>query len=249
MDAVDVLRTPVHLRPYSRCLQLVFEHAHHTVDVPFSLLALGREHSRNLAVLVRFDVLEGQVLQQPLQLPHTQSVSEGRVDVESLLRDSRSPFIGHEAERSHVVQAVGQLDDNDPHVFGHRHQHLADACGPRGVVRVLYRARLVLAPDVHQLGLRELRHAVDELGDFFPEALRDLPLRNGSVLDHVVQQRGGQAGVVETQVGQVESGVERVLDEWLAGLAELPGVGFRGEPVRLFDCGHFVVRQVLGRLV
>jgi hypothetical protein len=48
----------------------------------------------------------------------------------------RSCFRGHGGDRAHVVQAVGQLDDQDPQVLGsHNHEHLRTvaACALRGV--------------------------------------------------------------------------------------------------------------------
>ena len=35
----------------------------------------------------------------------------------------------HGGDRPHVVEPVGQLDDQDPEVLGHRHQHLAHGGG------------------------------------------------------------------------------------------------------------------------
>ena len=186
---------------------------------------------------------------QPFQLPHAEPVGERRVDVEGLLRDGHFPILGHGVERAHVVQPVGKLDDDDAHVLGHRHEHLADACGPCGLVRVLDGTDFVLAPGVHELVLRELGHAVYERGDLFTEMFSQLLVSDGGVLDHVVQQRGAQCVVVEVEVDQVEGRAQGVFDERLAGLAVLAGVGLFGEPVGLFDGGDLVGRKIVTCLV
>ncbi len=147
------------------------------------------------------------------------------------------------------MKPVGQLDDDDAHVLGHRHEHLADACGPRGLVRVLDGADLVFAPGVHELVLRELGHAVDERGDLFPELIRELLVGDGSVFDHVVQQGGAQRVVVEVEIDQVKGRAQGVFDERFAGLAVLAGVRLFGEPVGLFDGGDLLGRKIVTCLV
>ena len=64
-----------------------------------------------------------------------------------------------EAQRAHVVQPVGELDDQHPGVAGHRDDHLADGLGLGGVAVL----------DLVQLG-----HAVDEVGDLGVEVARDV---------------------------------------------------------------------------
>ena len=58
----------------------------------------------------------GEILEVPLHFRHAQSVSNGRVDLERLTRDP-PPRLGlHVLERQHVVQPVGELDQNHAHV-------------------------------------------------------------------------------------------------------------------------------------
>ena len=122
-----------------------------------------------------------------------------------------------EAQRAHVVQPVGQLDDQHPGVAGHRHDHLADGLG-LGRVAVL---------DLVQLG-----HAVDEMGHLGVEVVLDVVQRVAGVLDGVVQQRGHQRGGVHAQLGQDGRHRERVGDVRVAGLAQLAAVLLLGDVVR-----------------
>ena len=78
-------------------------------------------------------------------------------------------------QRPHVVEAVGQLDEQDAYVLRHRQDELAEILGLLGLVGLQFEAR--------QLG-----HAVDEVGDFLAEQALDVVERRDRVLDRVVQQ-------------------------------------------------------------
>ena len=79
------------------------------------------------------------------------------------------------SQRPHVVQAVGQLDQDDADVAGHRQQHLAE---------VLRLALLAGVPgDLTQLG-----HPLDQHLDLAAEQAADVLGGGAGVLDAVVQQ-------------------------------------------------------------
>ena len=82
----------------------------------------------------------------------------------------------HEMQRAHVVQAVGELHQQDADVAADRQHELAE------ILRLLGAVRLQLEPG--QLG-----DAIDQPGDLRPEPLLDLGRADRGVLDHVVQQR------------------------------------------------------------
>ncbi len=91
--------------------------------------AAALELRGQLAVVLRVEVLEGEVFQLAADAAHAEAVRDGREDVEGLLRDAAA-LLGLEVlERAHVVQAVGELDEHDAHVVHHRQQHLADVLG------------------------------------------------------------------------------------------------------------------------
>ena len=69
--------------------------------------------------------------------------------------------LGIEPKRAHVVQPVGELDQDHPDVPGHRHQHLAVVLGLAVVA--------ALEGDAAQLG-----DAVDQPGDLLAELSLDL---------------------------------------------------------------------------
>ena len=90
--------------------------------------------------------------------------ASGRVDVEGFAGDLLLLLGLQVLERAHVVQAVGELDDDDANVGDHGEQHLADVLG-----------LVVFA--VGELDLVELGDAFDDVRDLLAEALGDLGAR------------------------------------------------------------------------
>jgi len=139
---------------------------------------------------------------------------------EHVLGGPRDPDPGRDragVDRAHVVQPVGQLDDQHPDVGPGRHDHL---------------------PDGLDLGVRavegpvELGHAVDDQGHFAAERVAQLRHRVAGVLDRVVQQGRDQGGGVHAQLGQDLRDGQRMGDVRLAALAHLPPVHALGDVVR-----------------
>ena len=146
---------------------------------------------------------ESEILELPLDRVDTQSVSDWRVDLERLARLLQLLLLGHRIDRAHVVQAVGQLDQDDSHVACHRHHHLAV------VLRLGLVARLEGDPG-------QLRDAVDDPGDLLAEAFAHLLDRRRGVLDRVVQERRAQRLGVQAHAGADACHPDWVHDEVLA---------------------------------
>ncbi len=195
-----------------------------------SLAALG-DHPRYLVELVRLEVVEGQVLKLPLDARDAEPVRERGVDLHRLARLVVAPLLRQCRERPHVVQPVGELDEDDADVLGHRDEHLAQVVGLR------LRERL-------ELDLAELGHAVDQVGDLIAEALADLGERDLGVLDDIVQERGLERGGVHVQLGEDECHLDGVVDERLAALAALALVREPCEVEGVVETGQIRVRVV-----
>ena len=128
---------------------------------------------------VRIEVAQAEILELPLDAPDSRDgARSARRCRASRARSSAAWPAASDRERAHVVQAVGELDDDDADVLGHRQEHLAQVLD----LRVFFR----LVRDARQLG-----DAVDELRDLVAELLGDLLARDDRVFDDVVQQRGG----------------------------------------------------------
>ena len=124
-------------------------------------------------------------------------------------------------ERPHIVQAVGELDQDHPDVLGHRQDHLAEVLG------LLFFGGL-------ERDLRKLRHAVDEFRDVLAELLFNLLERRVRVLDGVVQKSGDDARNVEPELGQGLGDVGRMNHVRLAAERCCPDGPFRRTTAPLF---------------
>jgi len=139
-------------------------------------------------------------------------MGERRVDLERLLRLLHLLLLSEVLDRAHVVEPVGELDQDHAHVLRHRHDHLA--------VVLCLRLLAALEADPGELG-----DALDERCDVRPESGSELVEVGIGVLDHVVQQRGGNRLLVEVELGADQGDAERVVDERLAGAPYLTAVG------------------------
>ena len=79
----------------------------------------------DLLIALGIEVLQRRILQLPLDLLHAEPVGQRRIDLHRLhgfgdLLGGRLVLQG-----AGVVQPVGDLDEDDPDVFRHGHEHLA----------------------------------------------------------------------------------------------------------------------------
>ena len=172
---------------------------------------------------------EREVLELPLHVLDAEAVRKRRVDVEGLLRDPLLLLLGERSDRPHVVEAVGQLDEQDTHVLRHRHEHLAHR---GGLLRLL---GVELQPV-------ELGDAVDDRGQVGAEVGDEVVDRDRRVLDCVMEQRRTQRHVVEAEVGEDHRDPERVRDVGVARPPDLVLVGLAGDVERVLDQGRVRAR-------
>ena len=183
------------------------------------------------AVGFRIDVAEGELLQLLAHALHAHAAGQRRIDVHRLLGDAQALVFRHMVERAHVVQAVGELDQQHAHVFGDRQQQLAQ------VLRLLG----LLGDEVELL---ELGQALDQLADFRAEQLVDLGAGRGGVLDRVVQQRDRDGRLVEMHVGEDRGDFERMREIGIAGGALLMAMLLHGVDIGLVEQRLVDVRLV-----
>ena len=168
-------------------------------------------------VLLRLQVQQHHVVELALEGLDAEPVAERDQHVLGLAGDPVAGGGGADVERAHVVQPVGQLDDQHPDVLAGRDDHLADRLGLGGLAV----ERLV-----------ELGHPVDQVGHLGAEVLVQRLERVAGVLDGVVQQRGDQGGGVHAELGADLRDRERVGDVRLAALAHLAAVHVLRDRVR-----------------
>ena len=79
----------------------------------------------------RVQILEGQLLQLAVNLVQTQSMGNRCVNLQRFQGDAAGLDGSHRLHRAHIVQTVGQLDQDHAHIARHRQQHLAKRFGLR----------------------------------------------------------------------------------------------------------------------
>ena len=139
---------------------------------------------------VGLELAEGERLHLGHELVHADPLGERRIDVHRLAGDAPALLLRlDEMERAHVVQPVGELDQQHADVARHGEQELAQILG----------GALILAL---RLDLGQLGDAVDQPGDVLAEQPLDLLGGGDRVLDRVVEDRGDDRLVVEMEVGE-----------------------------------------------
>ena len=180
------------------------------------------EQLREFAEALRLERLEREVLELPLDLPDPEALRQRRVDLQGLAGDAPLLLRGQSVQRAHVVQPVGELDEDDPDVLRHREQHLADVLGLLLLVAV--------GREPRQLG-----HAVDQVGDLGAKPFLDVGQAVLRVLGDVMEQRGLDRDRVDPELREDLGARDRVGDVWLPSRALLAGVRFDCEVERTVD--------------
>ena len=220
MDAPETLDAPVDLDHRDlRFGELAADGRLQLLDEPFGRAPLGVDADAERFVRLRFEIAERQLLELVLDLAHAEPVGDRRVDVARLLGDLDPALLRQMVERPHVVQAVGQLHQDDADVVDHREQHLAE------VLRLALLAR-------RKRDGADLGDAFDDVGDLGAEELLDAVDGGQRVFDDVVQQSGRDRHRVELHVGQEVGDRQRVNQVRLAGMANLSPVLESGEDIR-----------------
>ena len=177
-------------------------------------------------------MLESEIFQFAADFAHAEAVRDGRIDFQRLARDALAALGAEAAERPHVVQPVGQLDDDDADIVHHRQQHLA----------IAFRLAVFGGKEID---LAQLGDAIDAARHFFAEVLLNVGGGDGGVFDDIVQQAGLDADHVHAHVGEDLRHRQRMHQIGLAGRALLAGVIPGREGVGLLDGGDVVFGAVI----
>ncbi len=135
-------------------------------------------------------------------------------------------------EGAHVVQAVGELDQDDADVVDHGEHHLAEVLG-----------LLLFAGG--EIDLADLGDAFDDVSDLLAEFFANVDDGDRGVFDGVVEKSGGDGDRVHFHFGENEGDFERMNQVRLAGGASLAFMVFQGIVVGFLDDGEIVLRAVL----
>ena len=226
VDGVGVLHPAVDRGVDALLLQPRDDAVVHGGHEPVVLRGLFVQRLGDLPVAHRVQILQRQVLQLPFHLLHTQSVCNGSVDLHSLkglllLLLRRLVLHG-----PHIVQPVGDLDEDDPDVLGHGHEHLPQ------VLHLLLFFGGVVDP-------RQLADALHQIRHRGGKQLCQLLVGGGGILDGVVQQGRHNRLCVQVQLLRHDlCHRQGMCDKGRAVLAVLPRVVGIGE----FIGGAYLVK-------
>ncbi len=166
-------------------------------------------------------------------LVHADPLGQRRVNIHRLARDPPALVLRRNVvKRAHVVQPVGELDEQHADVVAQRQQELAQ----------IFRRSFVLGLG---LDLAELGHSVDQPGDVLAEQFLDLLRGRERVLDGVVEDRGDDRLVVELEVGEDSGDFDRVAEIGVARRPHLRSMRFHREDVGAVD-QSFVRIRIIG---
>ncbi len=142
----------------------------------------------------------------------------GGINIEGFLGDGLAPLLGHGADGAHVVEAIGEFNDDDANIAGHGEEHFAEALG-----------LAVFA--VGETDFAEFGDAVNATCDVFAEFFANFFEFDRRVFDDVVQQAGFNADEIHLHVGQDVGDSERMGDVGFARFAFLGAVLLGGKPI------------------
>ena len=199
----------------------------------------------DLGIFLGVFVLEAEVLQFGLNAVQAQAVGQGSIDVEGFARNLVLLVGEHGAQCAHIVQAVGNLDEDDTDVVAHGQQQLFEILGLR---------RGTVAEDA----AGDFGQSVHNLGNLVAEDVFDVLYGIVRILHHVVQQGGADGGRAQSDfIAHNFCHGDGVHDVWLARTSLDALVGVVGKVERLGDNlhaltvlgGQIVVQQLLKRLL
>ena len=201
----------------------------------FALFAAGLDGGADLFESDGIDVLEAEVFEFAANLAHAEAVRDGGVDFEGLAGDFLLALGIEMLEGAHVVQAVGELDEDDADVVDHGEHHFAEVFGLRFFAG-------------GEIDFADLGDAFDDVGDLLAEFLADFDGGDRGVFDRIVEEAGGDGDGIHFHVGEDVADFERMDEVGLAGGAVLSGVVFLGEFVGALDEVEVVVGTVFAQL-
>jgi len=231
VDAVEVLGAPLDPGIDPQVQELLADGLHR---LDGGLLAAGlvlQDLGLQVGVLVGQGVAEREVLQLALELPHAQARGDGRKDLQGFLGDPGLLVRAQRPQGAHVVQPVGQLDQDDPQIASHGQEDLAQVLG----LGRLLGERLGGIPRLAGRDRGQLGDPVHQHGDFFAEVFAEVFQRGPGVLHDVVQEGGRQGGGIQPIGGQDVRHLHRMEDVGLSRGAELPLVSGQGHLERSLD--------------
>ncbi len=219
IDRIKMLGASCDLNLHSIISKSLGQHLAQIFDIDFTFGTRQIDSFHQITVDVRLDVLQRQVFQFPFDLRHSESMRQRRINIARFGCNDDLLLVRQVFQRAHIVQPVGEFDQDHANIIRHRNQHFAEIIS------------LVFGPAFHLI-MPELGHAVYESSDFRRKLARQLVNADVAVFYDIVQQPGCYGIAVQMLFRQNVRYVQAVLDVRLAGSALLPLVRPVGKLVR-----------------
>ena len=239
VDAEQVLDAAVHLALDAGVANMLFDLLGDLLDIALALTLALLHLFHKVIVYVRIEVFEAEVVQFDLDLGDSEPVGDGRIDVQGLLGDALLFFLGHELKGPHIVQAVRQLDQDDPDILGHGQEHLAQVSG---LHLLLDLGPVPVVPG--EFEFFQFGDTVHQKGHIRAEFLLDLLPGQDRVLHDVVEKSRRDGLLVHFQIGQDHRDAEGVDDIGFPRFAQLSLVRAAGDLI-----GALNQRDIIGRMI
>ena len=194
----------------------LIEAVDHTLDGFFTQVTAHGQLTANLGEVVWFEDGKRAVFEFPFELADTEAVRQRDIDFHRLAGDALLFFGFGDVDGAHVVQAVGQFDQHNTRVIGHRDEHFA----------VVFGLGFFFGSD---LELRQFGDAVYQGCHIGPKQAFDLLIANAGVFDDIMQQGRHDGLGVDMQFDQDGGHGNGVVDIRLARFTRLVNMG---------SCGH-----------
>ena len=99
---------------------------HNLVDSLFPNLSFKMYLLRQIVIHLRLQVFQGQVVHLNLNLADTQTIRQRRINLQGLSGLFLSFLRTLVFQSTQIMQAIRQLDDDDPDILGHGYKHLSE---------------------------------------------------------------------------------------------------------------------------
>lgn len=216
------------MRPFATKLaQLVLD----LLDQPFIARFQFLQAVGYRLVGFRVEIPEGQVFQLVAHILHAHAAGERRIDFHGLFGNAAALVGRHIFHGAHIVQAVGELHQQNAHVIGNGEQQLAQ------VFRLLGLAG-------NEIELLELGQPLHQPADIFAEQLIDFGTGGGGILDRIVQQRHRDGRSVEMHFGEDRGNFQRMRDIGVAIGPLLLAMFLHGVNIGLVQQGLIRIRFI-----
>ena len=235
IDAEKVFDTAVH-PAFDAGLPNVLRYLRGDLLHIFFPLGFALRHLFNEVIIyVGFKIFERKVIQFYLDLGDSEPGCDGGIDIERLLRDADLLLRRHVSQCAHIVEAVGQFDQNDADILGHCQEHLSQiSC----LFFLLYLCFVfIVAGESEFFQFGDAVHKECHVG---PEQFLDLFFGHDRVFHYIVKKTRRNSLFIKFQIRKDQSHVKRVNDVGLAGFALLPFVGLSGNLVAFLDQRNIV---------